>query len=62
MDEASEARLLEFIRHEVVPLVLAQHSPDGLGAVIARFEREYPDLDLLERDVPRDRRAGVQQT
>jgi hypothetical protein len=49
MRDEHAAQLLEFIRHEVIPLLLSEAVPGGLGTMIQRLKLEYPDLDLFSK-------------
>lgn len=49
MTKAQEEQLLEFLRRDVMPLILDQYPPEGLDPLRARYDREYPDLELLPK-------------
>lgn len=58
MRDDQTAQLLEFIRHEVLPLLLAEAVPGGMEIMIARLKSQYPALDLfcqgIDSHSPRD--------
>lgn len=49
-DRARAGQLLEFMRAEVLPLVLSSAPPEGVATLGQRLREQYSELDLFSKD------------